>query len=50
MVHPRGFVEVDLRRDGEALEGTVTLPHGVSGAFCWRGNERPLDPGENVVG
>jgi hypothetical protein len=33
MPHPRGEVSVDVRREGETLHATVTLPDGVTGVF-----------------
>ena len=47
--HPKGFVETDLRFEGGAAKGTVTLPEGVSGAFVWKGREQPLKSGANDV-
>lgn len=47
---PRGLVRVDLRFDGEAVSGTVTLPEGLPGTFAWQGAETPLTGGVNVVG
>ena len=47
--HPQGFVEVDLRFDGGAAEGTVTLPDGVDGNFVFAGRAVPLDSGENCI-
>ncbi len=47
--HPKGFVELDLRFDGDAVSGAVSLPAGVSGAFHWRGTRLPLKPGRQDV-
>jgi alpha-L-rhamnosidase len=33
MVHPAGWIEVDLLRAGDRLEGTITLPEAVTGIF-----------------
>jgi alpha-L-rhamnosidase len=33
MVHPSGWIEVELRRAGNHLEGKITLPEGVTGVF-----------------
>ena len=48
--HPKGFVELDLRFDGDAVRGTVKLPEGVSGEFVWRKMRLPLKPGLQDVG
>lgn len=43
--HPRGFLEVDLTFDGDALGGFVELPAGVTGRLLWRDREIPLPSG-----
>lgn len=47
---PRGIVSVDLRFDDGEISGTVTLPENLPGAFLWKGKERALVAGTNVVG
>ncbi|MCW5963688.1 MAG: hypothetical protein KIT83_06600 [Bryobacterales bacterium] len=47
--HPRGDLRVVLSRRGEGVKATVTLPPTVTGVFAWKGTERPLEPGENVI-
>ena len=47
--HPKGFVETDLRFDGEKVSGSVTLPEGVEGEFFWRGRTIPLAAGRNAL-
>ena len=46
---PHGPVVLDLRFDGDAVAGTVTLPPGVSGTFRWRGAQRELLPGSQKI-
>jgi len=46
--HPQGFVEVDLRFDGDTASGTVTTP--VPGEFVYGGRRLALSPGTNTVG
>jgi alpha-L-rhamnosidase len=46
--HPSGPISVVYRRDGPALEATVSLPPGLSGEFAWRGSVRALGPGRQV--
>jgi hypothetical protein len=47
VVHPRGLVEVDFRRDSAACAFRVDLPEGVTGALVFRGGSRELQPGKN---
>jgi hypothetical protein len=49
LVHPDGFVEVDLRRTGDAVRGIVALPDGITGTYVEGDRERPLAPGRNEV-
>jgi len=49
MAHPSGPISVSYRRDGKALEATVTLPAGLTGEFSWRGVTRALLPGEQSL-
>jgi alpha-L-rhamnosidase len=49
LVHPGGFVEVELRRTGGVVKGTVTLPEGVGGTYRDGDGERALAPGHNDV-
>jgi hypothetical protein len=34
MPHPQGDITVELKRDGDTLQGSVTLPAGVTGTFA----------------
>ena len=47
---PRGVVGEDLRFEGGAVHGTVTLPEGMSGTFAWNGQSTALRAGVNAVG
>jgi hypothetical protein len=47
--HPRGFVEVSLKRTGDTLDARVALPPGVTGELVWRGATFPLMPGPQTV-
>jgi alpha-L-rhamnosidase len=49
MVHPHGWIEVDLWRTGERLEGTVTLPAGITGIFRGPQSRQPLQPGTQKI-
>ena len=46
---PQGVIETDLRFEGDAVRGTVTLPKGLTGTFEWRGKTRPLAPGRQEI-
>ena len=47
--HPKGMILTKLRFDGDAVEGEVTLPDGVSGVFEWKGKAIPLKPGRQAI-
>jgi alpha-L-rhamnosidase len=47
--HPKGFVDVELKRTGDLLEADVTLPTGVTGSLYWKGKSYPLRPGTQHV-
>ena len=49
MPHPAGPITTSYRRDGEALEATITLPPGLTGELVWHGQTRALRPGAQVV-
>jgi hypothetical protein len=49
MVHPAGWIEVDLHRTGNRLEGTITLPDTVTGTFHGTTGSQPLKPGTQTV-
>jgi hypothetical protein len=42
-------VKLDLKFDGEAVSGTVTLPDGLPGVFLWRGKSQALNAGRNAI-
>ena len=44
MVHPNGFVEVDIH----GPKATITLPVGVTGTLIWKGSEHPLHSGSQI--
>ena len=48
--HPAGNIQVDLKRDGDKLEGTITLPAKLSGTFFDGAKSWPLKPGVNHIG
>jgi len=46
---PKGDVVLDLRFEGGSVEGSVTLPKGLSGDFGWNGCRSALHEGKNEV-
>ncbi len=46
---PHGPVALDLRFEGNAVAGVVTLPDGLPGTFRWRGQDIPVAPGRNEI-
>jgi hypothetical protein len=47
--HPKGEISVKLEAAGSRLRAEVALPAGISGEFFWRGVQRVLAPGANVL-
>lgn len=47
--HPLGTIELDLKRTGDKLSGTVVVPAGMQTTFRWRGITKPLKPGKNAL-
>jgi hypothetical protein len=47
--HPAGSIAVSLEQRGNELEGSVTLPAGLTGSFEWRGKTMPLASGKNRI-
>jgi hypothetical protein len=49
MPHPAGAITMEVRRSGEALEGMVALPAGISGKLLWEGRSQQLRPGAQTL-
>jgi hypothetical protein len=49
MPHPDGTISVDLERYDASLRGSVTLPHGLSGTFEWKGTTVTLTGGTQSI-
>jgi len=47
--HPQGVIDVDYRRDGSALDATITLPGTLAGSFLFHGKSFALHPGVNKL-
>jgi alpha-L-rhamnosidase len=45
VAHPDGSIDVRFDRDRDHLEGDITLPPGITGAFQWKGSVVPLHGG-----
>ena len=45
--HPKGWIEVDLKFDGDKASGTINTP--VPGTFEFGGGKVELKPGVNVL-
>ena len=49
MVHPRGHIVADLHFADGQVRGTVTLPAGLHGAFCYAGKKLALRAGAQSI-
>lgn len=49
MPHPSGTIQVKLQRNGDRVEGTVSLPDNVGGRFVWRDKEIMLKGGHQNI-
>ncbi len=49
MPHPEGMIALDLERKDGSLQGTVTLPKGVSGTFMNKNTTVELDGGTRTI-
>ncbi len=49
MPHPLGMIRCELRCRGERISAEVELPAGLEGVFRWRGKERPLRGGKQLI-
>jgi alpha-L-rhamnosidase len=50
MPHPKGDIQVDLKRKGKAgISGSVILPDGLQGEFIWHNKKIKLSGGYNEL-
>lgn len=49
MVHPRGRIAADLHFEGAQVRGTVSLPAGLHGTFCYAGKTAALGFGAQSI-
>ena len=47
--HPDGLINLDLTRDKNKVEGTITMPGNLSGEFKLKGKTFLLRPGKNDI-
>lgn len=46
---PAGMIQVEYRKNGAALDATITLPSGLTGSFVWHGRSLALHAGANQL-
>ena len=49
MPHPAGIIEIDIRKTGIRISGTVTLPEKTGGEFIWNDRTMILKPGKQDI-
>lgn len=49
MPHPKGEIEVEIKREGSSLEAIIALPAEVGGSFVWEGKTYELFSGRNQI-
>lgn len=49
VAHPKGIIEVDLKKEGRGVVGAVILPEGVTGRFESGKKHLDLRPGRNAI-
>lgn len=49
MPHPKGTITVDLKKDGNGLKGTISLPATISGELIWNNKIIQLNPGNQEI-
>jgi hypothetical protein len=49
MPHPKGLIEVDLKKTGNGITGFVSIPENTTGFFKWKGETKVLNGGKTVI-
>ena len=49
MVHPKGSITVDAKREGDRLRVEIDLPEGITGNAIVNGQTHPLSAGRQVI-
>lgn len=48
--HHLGNIEINLKRDGKKVSGSIVIPNGISKAdFVWRGKQLGLSKGKQII-
>ena len=47
--HHLGNIELDLKRNGLIVEGSVTIPEGIKASFSWGAQKTDLKPGKQRI-
>jgi len=47
--HPLGNIELDLKRNGEKVQGSVTIPQGMQADFVWGTQKISLNVGKQAI-
>ncbi|NEW85501.1 MAG: hypothetical protein GZ094_24495, partial [Mariniphaga sp.] len=47
--HHLGNIELDLKRNGLIVEGSVTIPEGIKASFIWGAHKTDLKPGRQRI-
>jgi alpha-L-rhamnosidase len=46
---PDGMISMDLKRDGDKVEGTIQLPEKMKGVFVWKNQQVTLKGGKQTI-
>lgn len=49
MPHPKGLIEVDLKKTGNGITGFVSIPENTTGFFKWKGETKVLNGGKAII-
>jgi hypothetical protein len=49
LVHPKGKIEVDLKKDKDELTAVINLPKGLTGSLIWRNKKYELAGGRQEI-
>ncbi len=47
--HPKGIIQIELKKTRKGIAGNVTLPENLYGTFIWQGQSIALKPGNNQL-
>lgn len=49
MPHPKGLIEIDLKKTGNGITGFVLIPENTTGFFKWKGETKVLNGGKAII-